>query len=338
MQEGRHKPVVSLGFCKTSLRGIGRTQPELSWHAERLLSRYFEIEYSDTPEFLIYGDDGSGEHLDYPSKTIRIFVTGENIRANWSEADYALTHERLYSDRHWRIPLHRHWYDSTCSVPMRDFETIKARVDKFCNFIYSNPNATQRIAFFDRLSQYRRVDSGGKVRNNMSYRIDDKLAFIARSKFTIAFENESEIGYSTEKIIQPLLHGSIPIYWGDPSIESDFNPDSFINVHRFKNFDEVVDLVRRIDQDEDLWRKYVTAPIFRDNVIPAELSDEALVAFFGRVFAERRRHVSRASKLSQRARYRFLNSSAWKDALRIGRGGKRRIDAIGARLHGTRNR
>jgi hypothetical protein len=47
------------------MRSIGRTQPELSWHAERLLSRNFEIRYSDEPAFLICGDAGTGEHLQY---------------------------------------------------------------------------------------------------------------------------------------------------------------------------------------------------------------------------------------------------------------------------------
>ncbi len=168
------KPGVSIGFCKPSLRGIGHTHPELSWHAERMLSRYFDLHYSDEPDFLIYGDAGNGEHLLYPSKTIRIFVTGENVHPNWAEADYALTHQRIYSDRHWRIPLHRHWYDTTCSVPIRDFGIVRGRVDRFCNFIFSNPRALERIVFFDLLSRYKHIDSPGKVRNNMPGPVADK--------------------------------------------------------------------------------------------------------------------------------------------------------------------
>jgi hypothetical protein len=299
------KPRISLNFCKPTLRGIGRTQPELSWYAERMLSRHFTIDYADRPEFLIYGDAGSGEHLDYPSGTIRIFTTGENVAPDWTQADYALTHERVYSTRHWRVPLHRHWYDTTCTVPERRFDVIRDRVTRFCNFIYSNERAHERVEFLDMLSAYKRVDSGGSVRNNLGHRVDDKLRFIEECKFTIAFENGSADGYSTEKIIQPLLRGSIPIYWGDPSIDLDFNPDCFINVHRYPSFDAAIEEVKRVDADDALWERYVTAPIFREGRLPEVLSDEAIIGFFRRIFDGRKPHVKRSAKIAQRARYRL---------------------------------
>ena len=301
---------VSLGFCKPSLRGIARTQPEKSWYVERMLSRHFELAMSDEPDFLFYGDAGSGEHLDYPSRTIRIFITGENVLPDWSHADFALTHQRIYSDRHWRVPLHRHWYDTTCTVPMRDFELVRMRVTRFCNFVYSNERAAERIAFFDLLNEYKKVHAGGKVRNNIGYRVDDKLAFIAESKFTIAFENESQSGYATEKLIQPLLHGSIPIYWGDPSADLDFNPECFINVHRFPSFQAVVEEVKRIDNDDQLWEKYVRAPIFRDGRLPIELSDDSIVAFFERIFLEKRPRIPASVKVRQRLAYQLRSSHA----------------------------
>ena len=302
------KPRISLGFCKPTLRGIGRTHPEQSWYAERMLSRHFELDFSDAPDFLIYGDAGSGEHLEYPASTIRIFITGENVAPNWREADYALTHERLYSERHWRVPLHRHWYDTTCTNPVRNFDIVNSRVKRFCNFIYSNEEAGERIRFFDLLNNYKRVDSGGKVRNNMNGRVDDKLAFISSCKFTIAFENESHVGYATEKIIQPLLQGSIPIYWGDPTIELDFNPECFVNVHRFASFSEAVEQVIRIDQDDALWRRYVTAPIFPNGQMPEALGDTAIISFFSRIFESATHQIARPVKSGQRISRQITSS------------------------------
>ncbi len=143
------------------------------------------------------------------------------------------------------------------------------------------------------------MDSGGKVLNNIGGRVDDKRAYLARCKFTIAFENESHPGYATEKTIEPLLMGSIPIYWGDPHIDEDFNPECFINVHRFKCFDDVVDEVRRIDQDEKLWQQYVTAPIFKDDVLPELLTDDAIHRFCLRVFSEKTPRIPRVKKTLQ---------------------------------------
>jgi hypothetical protein len=254
--------VISLNLCRPTLRGIGETPPEQSWFPVWMLCRHMRFRWDEQPDFLIYGDIENGKHLLYPARTIRIFVTGENVPPNWEEADYALTHERIWSERHWRVPFWRHSYDTAYTRPVRDFSIVKTKVNRFCNFICSNDRAQERIAFFDLLGQYKRVDSGGGVRNNLGHRIADKIDFISRCKFTIAFENESHAGYATEKIIQPLLQGSIPIYWGDPTIEQDFNPECLINVHRFKDFDAVIEEVIRIDQDDRLWKKIRNRPDF----------------------------------------------------------------------------
>lgn len=254
---------------------------------------------------MFFGEDGAKEHLSSASRTVRIFITGENVLTNWNEADYALTHERRYDDRHWRVPLFRHWYDTRETRPVRDFSIVKARVSRFCNFIYSNERARERISFLEELDKYKRVDSGGAVRNNIGRRVDDKLAFIRESKFTIAFENESTPGYVTEKIIQPLIEGSIPIYWGDPTITKDFNPECFINVHDYSSFSEVVQLVRRIDEDDSLWRQYVSAPIFPNGELPDELSDEAIINFFKNIFANPTPRIGRSTKLAQKIGWTF---------------------------------
>ncbi len=292
------KLTVSINVCKPTMRGPARTDPEQWWYI-RFLRRFFDLRFDELPDFLFYGEAGKGEHLAYPPSVIRIFATGENILPNWKEADYALTHERIYTGRHWRLPLHRHWFDTTCTRPVRDFSVVSQRVKRFCNFIYSSPSAPERIEFFHLLSQYKRIDSGGLVCNNMGGRVENKQELLSQCKFTIAFENSSHAGYSTEKIIEPLLCGSIPIYWGDTDIEEDFNPDCLINVHRFSSFHDVVAEVKRIDQDDVLWEKYVTAPIFSQDRLPDRLSDEALADFFLRIFQERKCHISTTRKRLQ---------------------------------------
>ncbi|MFO1000098.1 MAG: glycosyltransferase family 10 [Planctomycetaceae bacterium] len=297
--------LISANVCRPTLRGIGDTPPGESWFPLWMLSRHMKFSWDEKPDFLFYGDMGNGEHLLYPSHTIRIFLTGENIAPNWNEADYALTHERIWSERHWRVPLWRHWYDEGHTQVMRDFGVIRSRVDRFCNFIYSNDRATERIDFFHVLSQYKQVDAGGKVLNNIGGRVDDKRAYLARCKFTIAFENESHPGYATEKIIEPLLMGSIPIYWGDPHLDEDFNPDCFINVHRFRSYDDVIAEVQRIDQDDKLWENYVTAPIFRDGRLPEKLTDAAVMEFCRSIFEGNGTPIGHSRKVVQRCQQYF---------------------------------
>jgi hypothetical protein len=274
------KESVTVNICRPTFRGIGNTPAENSWFPLWLLNRMQPLQIADRPDVLFYGDVGNGEHLLYPARTIRVFLTGENIKPNWEQADYALTHKRIWNDRHWRAPLWRHFYDPGYTRVERNFEVVKNRVDRFCNFIYSNDRATERIEFFKQLNARKSVDSGGRVLNNIGGPISDKRAYLSRCKFTIAFENESHSGYATEKIIEPLLMGSIPIYWGDPDIEHDFNPECLINVHKFKDFESVIEHVLEVDRKETLWQQYVTAPLFAGDRMPECLTNDAYRKFF----------------------------------------------------------
>ena len=111
-----------------------------------------------------------------------------------------------------------------------------ARKTRFCNFVYSNPRCRYRNRFFHKLSRYRHVDAAGRLYNNLGSGSDgpnDKTELLASCKFTIAFENASYPGYTTEKIVHAMLAHSLPIYWGNPCVERDFNTASFLNAHDF---------------------------------------------------------------------------------------------------------
>ncbi len=170
------------------------------------------------------------------------------------------------------------FYPGFDEIVLGDFsrETLSLRETpktRFCNFVYGleHLNSSLRVPFFEKLSGYKRVDSSGKACNNMSP-FDDfrdkepqqweeqKLDFLQHYKFTIAFENCSLPNYVSEKLLHPLLAGSVPIYWGSPRAVKYFNPDSFINCHDFEDLDAVVEYVKRVDQDEALYRKYREAP------------------------------------------------------------------------------
>ncbi len=143
---------------------------------------------------------------------------------------------------------------------------------RFCNFIYSNPTAI-RAEFFLRLDRRRPVDSLGAVLNNRGRRaegFDGKMAVLRDSLFTIAFENRIAPGYVTEKILFPLLAGSIPIYWGAPEVLDDFNPEAFVYAPVFEDLDHLVEHVLALAEDSDRRNAMATAPILRGDRIPLE--------------------------------------------------------------------
>jgi hypothetical protein len=90
--------------------------------------------------------------------------------------------------------------------------------------------------------------------------VKDKLEFIRHHRFTIAFENASYTGYTTEKIVEPMRVGSIPIYWGNPMVHLDFNPASFVNWHAHGSDEATIERIIEIDRDEALYRQMLLEP------------------------------------------------------------------------------
>ena len=144
--------------------------------------------------------------------------------------------------------------------------------------------AKKRNRFFRKLSQYKKVDSGGRHLNNLGYVVNDKNEFIKDYKFTIAFENSCYPGYTSEKLVQPMVQNSLPIYWGNKLVEREFNPKSFINLYDFEDEDAAIDWIIKVDKDDDLYMSYFQEPYFHDNTLPEFLRDENICRFFSNVF------------------------------------------------------
>jgi hypothetical protein len=237
-----------------------------------LLKKHYAVELSDEPEY-VFSSCFSDEYLDY--ECVRIFYTGENLVPDFNAFDYAIGYEYLdYGDRYMRytdyaIPEE---YGTDCSLMRHKHELAAEQAgqkSEFCSFVVSKGNghvAKERESFFKMLSDYKKVNSGGRFLNNIGQPegVKDKLEFQKRHKFAIAFENSSHPGYSTEKIVQAFAAGCIPIYWGDPLISRDFNEASFVNCHQYKDFQSVVEAIRQIDHDPVLYERMLAEPALVD--------------------------------------------------------------------------
>jgi hypothetical protein len=247
----------------------------------KILSKYYDLELSDNPDFLIYSCFGQ-KFLKYDCT--RVFYTGENVRPNFNQCDYAFSFDYPQTERNYRLPIYR-LYDSFDQLINRVQNPGTPFGKKFCNFVYSNKKASERIDFLNKLMCYKPVDSGGKIMNNIGGRVGDKLEFLRNYKFTIAFENSSHPGYTTEKIMEALIAGTIPIYWGNPLVSRDFNPECFINCHEFESFDEVIQHVAKVDNNDEIFRKYITAPVFTNGVDNEFVNEDNLKRQFEKIFS-----------------------------------------------------
>jgi hypothetical protein len=113
--------------------------------------------------------------------------------------------------------------------------------------------------------KYKKVNSAGKYLNNTgNKKLENKLEYEMKHKFSIAFENSSRSGYTTEKLINALMAKTIPIYWGNPAIHREFNTKRFINCHDYSSFEDVLEVVKKIDTSDDLYVEMVNQPIQTD--------------------------------------------------------------------------
>jgi len=271
------------------------------------LRKHYRFELSDDPDFIIFSVFVNGRNVRrtprVKSKAVRVFFTPENVVPNMRRCDFAFgfCHEEVMkSDRYFRLPNYpvRLWACgfSGDDLVKPDLDPDKLIGDKthFCNFVFSNARARFRNRFFEKLSRYKPIDSAGRALNNLGSPLPcngqyggvfHKLEFIRRYKFTIAFENEAAPGYTTEKLVEPMLVHSLPIYWGNPEVHRDFNPGSFVNYwDSCRNLDQLVDLVVAIDQDDRLYQQYLSRPYFFNNT-PSRYFDVNRVAEqFGRIF------------------------------------------------------
>lgn len=217
-----------------------------------LLQKNFEVELSSNPELLIYSVFGR-RHAQYDC--LKIKYVGENVRYNRFESDYFIGFDRSDGTRSRRWPLYK-LYGNPCAIPI----PCGAR-DRFCCIVVSNPGGEVRNSFFRALSLRKQVDSGGRFLNNVGGPVDDKIEFLSRYRFSIAFEHSSYPGYCTEKLFEAKKAGTIPIYWGDPCVHEDFRPGSFISLHDFRSLDECIEYVLAVDSDPRLYHQIRTTPL-----------------------------------------------------------------------------
>lgn len=250
----------------------------------------------ETPDILFYSRCGFGKHYLYDC--LKIYYTGENDFPNLNECDYAISfYDYDCGGRNLRYPLYMFYETDKAISPMAmPDETALNR--EFCSLVMSNSYNCDpdRLKIIDAVQSYKPIAYGGSYRNNVGGRVEDKLQFINGFKFNLALENSDMPGYVTEKILQPFAAATVPIYWGNDQVSKDFNPDSFINVNDYVNFDSFLTDLKNIDQSPELYLKMLRTP----NGVKESAAnfDEALVEFLDKIVKSRRRFISQYGEVS----------------------------------------
>ena len=230
---------------------------------------------TQNPDVLLYSIFGN-EHLKY-TNVRRVFFSGEPFGIR-GEADFNFTFDRN-SDKNTRFPLWLGYMNDylleECHRRKKGIINVPKR-ENFCSFIANGEvKTTHRRTIVEKLSAYKKVHCGGNYLNNIGFNVprgvncSGKIEHNNKYKFAIAFENEDYPGYVTEKICDVFKSNCIPIYWGTKEVINDFNPSTFINARDFANFDELVEYIIKVDNDDELYASFFKEPMFSNKWLDA---------------------------------------------------------------------
>jgi hypothetical protein len=247
-----------------------------------------------------------------PKGTIKIEIPIENKFPRMHISDWAFSvkyDDHINDKRHMRLPTYTRLGAGKDLIKddAYDPQKIMKEKTKFCAFIYWNGSVKFRNKFFHALSKYKRVDSPGRACNNMppigghknwnqvyahihganaGKRDIEKINFLRKYKFCIAFANESSPGYTSEKIYHAMLANCIPIYWGNPLVHRDFNTKSFANYHDHKSIDALIDCIIKLDKDDDAYLTCLKQPWLPNNKLTPWLTPSNYTKRFKEIFGK----------------------------------------------------
>lgn len=267
-------------------------------------SRYFKIENfyplnfiqqhfnviitNDNPQYIFCSNFNNYSFCKYDG--IRIFMDYECYYPNLNIVDYAFLSCLSFENRDrcfkWSPSLLAKGEKYNLFKRNYTQEDLKSK-NRFCNYIYSHDNYNIRTEIFKKLDLYKHVDSAGDYQNNMKgwhpgCRADAspgsqnsiKYDFQKECKFTIAYENFAYPSYNTEKILDAFIAGTIPIYYGDKDISQIYNSKAFINAMDYDSVEEVVEVVKKIDTDDEVYLNMLNQPIFNDEKYYSNMKKE----------------------------------------------------------------
>jgi len=136
-------------------------------------------------------------------------------------ADYIVTHHKSYVNN-----INIFYINPPTDTWINKNELNIYKKNKLCSMISSNKNYAigHKLRWDIMQKYYNKIDLYGNGINP----IKNKLDGLKDYSFSFAIENSSECGYYTEKIFDCFLTGTIPIYWGDPCIEDNFDTNGII--------------------------------------------------------------------------------------------------------------
>ena len=273
---------VKINYCGT----FSGYDPHQNLIYDILKGHHYDVQISEDPDYLICDVFGENPYEYCKHPQVRIMYNSENYIPDFNLIDYAIcSYPIQFQDRCFYLPCcvwpQKHWRE----LPKKNREALTTDFVKskvyFANFIASHESENHiRGDFFKKLCEYKRVESPGFYLNNMPngemvcWTDDSKTDFQRKCKFTLCFESTAHNGFVTEKIMDAFYADTIPVYYGSPTVTDIFNRKAFINCSDYASFDEVIEKIKELDQDDEKYLEMMRQPILVDPTFPDRVMNE----------------------------------------------------------------
>ena len=234
-KEQKLRRIADVGNRDTNpihLHNYWQTQIDETWLTRFIRHRGIQVN-KRLSIYSVFGDRGV---IRYDEREAKIFITGENLHSrdfkvysdnmlSDEEIDLAIGFDYFEDERYLRIPL---WLRTQFAPEMSENEILQRVKElrypeigdrtKFATLVSRYDWGGTRSAIYDALQHIDKIYCPSQVLHNDESLVtefkDDKNAYMRQFYFNICPENSNAYGYVTEKILDAIYAGCIPIYWG----------------------------------------------------------------------------------------------------------------------------
>lgn len=219
----------------------------------------------------------------------RIFFSGENVHLDFyknqgyvdyclNDCDLSMGCEYIDKPNYLRFPL---WIMSFIPANV-SYRQIKDMIDgfntpelrysgrlKFASMIAGHKaidgvDREQMTHLFNKIAHIECAGRLLKNTNDLQEKFsNDKYCYLQQFKFNLCPENSSYRGYVTEKLLDSIRAGCIPIYWGDDNPEPEILNHDAIIFYDPNNTQIALDKVSELWQNERLYKEFCYIPPFK---------------------------------------------------------------------------
>jgi hypothetical protein len=246
------------------------------------------VNHPENATVLVESIFGNHSYLNYKKWRATILYTGESDYANTQDVDKydcVLGFEETRAN-FVKCPLFVIFLVTNIRI-MKEIENINRPIPdqippNFASIILSNAyHGKERLEFYNTVKKEMPVFSGGKHDNNVgfvvpgSYNSNDMVDFYRRGKFAITMENNDKPYYVTEKLVNGIRAGVVPIYWGSSHVTEFFNPRRFIHLSKQPTNEEMAGIIQRMkNMTNDEFIDIIREPVLIRPI--GEICDEIL--------------------------------------------------------------